>query len=93
MFNNKERDKMTKEEKEHYAHWKANHAIGTVYKKPMINTAATQKNIKDIVKAIGTITNTMSKVILNNRKEIESLKARVKELENNEETLAQWMRK
>ena len=59
----------------------------------MINTAATQKNIKDIVKAIGTITNTMSKVILNNRKEIESLKARVKELENNEETLEQWMRK
>ena len=37
----------------------------------MINTAATQKNIKDIVKAIGTITNTMSKVILHNKKEIE----------------------
>ena len=48
----------------------------------MINTSATQKNIKDIVKTIGTITNTMSKVILNNRKEIELLKARVKELEN-----------
>ena len=48
----------------------------------MINTGATQKNIKDIVKTIGTITNTMSKVILNNRKEIELLKARVKELEN-----------
>ena len=49
----------------------------------MINTAATQKNIKDIVKTIGTITNTMSKVILHNKKEIELLKARVKELENN----------
>ncbi len=48
----------------------------------MNNTAATQKNIKDIVKVIGRITNTMSKVILNNRKEIELLKARVKELEN-----------
>ena len=34
-------------------------------------TTATQKNIKDIVKAIGTITNTMSKVILHNKKEIE----------------------
>ena len=45
-------------------------------------TTATQQNIKDIVKTIGTITNTMSKVILNNRKEIELLKARVKELEN-----------
>ena len=44
-------------------------------------TTATQQNIKDIVKTIGTITNTMSKVILHNKKEIESLKARIKELE------------
>ena len=44
-------------------------------------TIATQRNIKDIVKAIGTITNTMSKVILHNKKEIELLKARVNDLE------------
>jgi len=44
-------------------------------------TTATQKNIKDIVKTIGTITNTMSKVILHNKKEIELLKARVNYLE------------
>ena len=44
-------------------------------------TTATQKNIKDIVKTIGKITNTMSKVILHNKKEIESLKARVNDLE------------
>jgi len=29
--------KMSEEEKAHYAHWKANHAIGTTYKKA-VNT-------------------------------------------------------
>jgi glucosamine 6-phosphate synthetase-like amidotransferase/phosphosugar isomerase protein len=43
---------------------------------------ATQQNIKDIVKTIGTITNTMSKVILQNKKDIKDLQARIKEIED-----------
>ena len=43
---------------------------------------ATQQNIKDIVKTIGTITNTMSKVILQNKKDIKDLQARIRDLEN-----------
>ena len=53
-------------------------------------TIATQKNIKDIVKAIGTITNTMSKVILHNKKESELLKARVNDLEKRSSLKNKW---
>ena len=47
-----------------------------------LDKCATRKNLRDVVNALGKVTDTMSKVILQNRKDIKTLVSKIKELED-----------
>ena len=47
-----------------------------------LDKCATRKNVLDVVNTLGKITDTMSKVILQNRKDIKTRVSKIKELEN-----------